>query len=137
MPLAAPVVRLDDIYPGWDGLDDAVPRLAEWVLDPLARGGQARYRRYDWVASRYAEWHEVPAAAVVIVEGCGSGARACAPRLSLLLWVEAPIDVRMARGLARDGDTYRPHWQRWAGQEAAHFAREGTRGRADLRFVTG
>lgn len=136
-PLAAPVVRMDDIYPGWDGLEEAVPRLLEWVLEPLAQGGTAGYRRYDWVAGRYAEWHDVPASDVVLVEGCGSGAQACAPRLSLLVWVDAAPAARLARGLARDGETYRPHWERWARQEAAHFAREGTRARADLRLVTG
>ena len=33
----------------------------------------------------------------------------------------------------RDGEAYRPHWERWASQEAAHFAADGTRNRADLR----
>jgi len=133
----APVVRMDDLYPGWDGLDDAAPRLREWVLDPLSRGEPARYRRFDWVADRYAEWHEVAPAPVVIVEGCASGARTCGPWLSLIIWVEAAAHVRMARGVDRDGDEYRPHWQRWAAQETVHFAREGTRDRADVRLTTG
>lgn len=133
----APVVRLDDIYPGWGGLDEAVPRLLEWVLDPLARGERARYRRYDWNAEQYAGWCDVPVCDVLVVEGCSSGARPCAPYLSFLVWLEAPREVRLARGLARDGDAYRPHWQRWADQEAAHFAREGTRERADVRLTTG
>jgi hypothetical protein len=36
--------------------------------------------------------------------------------------------------MARDGEAYRPHWERWAVQEAQHFAREGTRERADVRL---
>jgi hypothetical protein len=67
-----------------------------------------------------------------VVEGVGCGARACAPYLSLLVWVEAPRDVRFARGIARDGEAYRPHWERWARQEQALFAAEGTRERADV-----
>ena len=130
----APVVHLDDFYPGWDGLDAVVPRLLEWVLEPLARGETARYRRYDWAAGRYAEWHDVPASEALVVEGCGSGAWACAPRLSLLVWVDAPTDLRFARGMARDGGAYGPYWQRWARQETAHFAAEGTRERADVRL---
>jgi uridine kinase len=131
--IPAPVLRLDDVYPGWDGLDDAVPRLLEWVLEPLAAGRPARYRRFDWPSGEYAEWHDVPTAgaAALVVEGVSSGARACAPYLSLLLWVEAPRDVRFARGVERDGEAYRPHWERWARQEDAHFAREHTRERAD------
>lgn len=130
----APVVHLDDLYPGWDGLEDIVPRLLEWVLEPLARGEPARYRRYDWPTGRYAEWHDVPPCPVLVVEGVASGARACAPYLSLLVWVDAPRDLRFARGMARDGEGYRPHWERWARQETAHFAAEGTRDRADVRL---
>lgn len=130
----APLVHMDDLYPGWDGLEEAVPRLVGQVLEPLAAGRPARWRRWDWTAHRYAEEHEVPAAPLVVVEGVGSGARACAAHLSLLVWVEVPQPVRLARGLARDGEAYRPHWERWARQEQAHFAREGTRERADVRL---
>ena len=133
----APVVRMDDLYPGWDGLDDAVPRLLEWVLLPLSAGAPARYRRYDWDAGRYAEWHEVPTSDVVVVEGVASGARAGVPYVSLLVWVDAALDVRFERGMARDGEGYRPHWERWAAQEERHFAAEGTRARADVRVTTG
>jgi uridine kinase len=130
--LEVPVVHMDDLYPGWDGLADAVPALVGWLLAPLAEHRPAGYRRFDWERGEYAEWHEVPPAPDLLVEGVGSGARACAPYLSLLVWVEAPRDVRFARGIARDGEAYRPHWERWARQEEAMFAAEGTRGRADV-----
>jgi len=131
-----PVVHMDDLFPGWDGLADAVPRLLEWVLGPLAGEGVARWRRYDWVAGGYAEWHEVPRSPVVVVEGVASGSRACAPHLALLVWVEASLDVRLARGLARDSDAFAPYWDRWAAQEQVHFTAERTRERADLRLAT-
>jgi hypothetical protein len=51
----------------------------------------------------------------------------------VLLWVEAPRDVRFARGIERDGEAYRPLWERWALQEDALFAVERTRERADFR----
>jgi hypothetical protein len=135
--VAVPVVSLDDTYPGWDGLEAAVPRLVGGVLAPLATGvGPARLPRWDWEHGRQAPALEVvPAGARppwLVVEGAGSGARACAPYLTALVWIEAPARVRHARAMARDGEAYRPHWQRWADQEAAHFAREGTRHRADL-----
>ena len=129
---SAQVVRMDDIYPGWDGLEAAVPLLRDGVLAPLARGARAAYRRFDWVRGTFAEAHEVPAAPVLVVEGVGCGARACAPWLSVLVWMEASPEVRHARGMDRDGETYRPHWERWAAQERTHFAAEGTRRRADL-----
>ena len=134
-----PVVHLDSIYPGWDGLAAGVSRLVEWVLHPLAEGRPVRYRRYDWDRDRYAEWIEVPtvpAPPILIVEGVGAGALPCAPYLSLLVWLDAPAKLRFERGIARDGEAYRPHWQRWADQEDRYFAEHDPRGRADLRLET-
>ncbi len=76
---------------------------------------------------------DVPAAGALIVEGCGSGALAAAPYLSLLVWVDAPHDVRRARGIGRDGEIFRPYWELWAAQERELFAAERTAGRADVR----
>ena len=129
--LDAPVVHMDDIYPGWNGLAAAAPLLREWVLEPLARGQPVRFQRYDWSLDSYRNWVEVPAAEVLFVEGCGSGSRIVARFLTMLLWVEAPREVRFARGIERDGAAYRPLWQRWARQEDVLFAEERTRERAD------
>ena len=126
------VVHLDDFYPGWDGLAAGVGALVDWILRPLAQGWDAGYRRYDWIRQEYAEWHPLVAAPVLVIEGSGAGSRPCAPFLSLLIWVEAPKPVRYARGISRDGEAFRPHWQRWARQEEELFAAEGTRDRADL-----
>ena len=132
----AGVVHLDDLYPGWDGLEAALPRLVSWVLVPVVQGRRARWRRYDWVVGRYAEWHQLAPMTTVIVEGVGAGARVCAPYLDLLVWVEAPEQVRYAQAMARDGVGYRPHWRRWSAVERAHFEREDTRGRADVVVST-
>jgi uridine kinase len=127
-----PVVRLDDVYPGWDGLEDGVTRVVQGVLEPLSHGRAATLRRHDWVHGVDGESYQVPAAPVVVLEGCGSGAQACRPYLSVLVWVDAPQSLRHERAMARDGEGYRPHWRRWADQEDAHFAREGTADRADV-----
>ena len=66
------------------------------------------------------------------MEGVGAGARAAATFTSVLVWLELAADLRQERALARDGDLFRPHWQRWAAQEDVLLAREQTRARADL-----
>jgi hypothetical protein len=48
------------------------------------------------------------------------------------VWVEAPAEERLRRGLARDGERLRAQWLRWEELEAAVFAAEWTRERADL-----
>lgn len=132
----AQVVRMDSIYPGWDGLEDAVDTLVSDVLTPLAAGVDGGYRRYDWTRHRYAERHPVPVAAWLVVEGVGCAARAPAGYACCVVFVNANHDVRYRRAMARDGEGYRPHWQRWKAQEDAHFAREQTASRADLVLDT-
>ena len=127
------VLRMDDLYPGWNGLSAAVPLLFDQVVGPLAAGQPAGYRRYDWHRGKFAETRRLGRPELLVVEGVAAGARPVAPYTSLLVWVDAPAAERFRRGIERDGETYRPHWARWAEQEAAHFAADGTRDRADLR----
>jgi uridine kinase len=127
------VVHLEDLYAGWT-LTGAVARLCAGVLRPIASGRPGSHSRYDWHAGRFAaEPASVPAAAVLIVEGCGSSPRLLDPWTTLSIWVEAPEELRTARGLARDGAHLAEEWRRWQHVEAAEFAREGTRTRADVR----
>jgi cytidylate kinase len=53
--------------------------------------------------------------------------------MSLLIWVEAPAAVRLARGLSRDGIEVEGHWRQWQQDELAVFAADDTRARAGLR----
>lgn len=129
------VLHLDDLYEGWTGLEGSLwPRLAAQVLEPLRRGRPGRYQRYDWHAGAFDGWVDLPVPQVLVLDGCGSARRAADPFVVLRVWVEAPPDVRLARGLERDGEVERAHWERWMHDEAAHFGRESTRQRADLRL---
>ena len=131
----AAVLHLDDLYDGWTGLEGSLwPRLSAQVLEPLRRGRPGRYQRYDWPAGAFDDWVDLPVPGVLVLEGCGSARRAADELVVLRVWVEAPPQVRLARGLARDGEAERPHWERWMRDEAEHFARERTAERADVRL---
>lgn len=130
--LGCPTVHMDDLYPGWDGLAAGVRFLVEEVLHPLARGRAARYRVWEWEAGVRGAERMLEPPAVLVVEGCGASVGEAAGFAALRVWVEAPREVRRARGLERDGEAYRPFWERWAEQEDALFARDRTRARADL-----
>jgi len=128
----AAVVHLEDLYASWT-LTGAVPRLAAAVLRPVAEGRPVAYSRYDWHAGRFsAAPVAVPVGAVLLVEGCGSSPRALDPWTTLRIWVEAPLGLRTARGLARDGEHLAAEWQRWQGVEATEFTAQDTRARADV-----
>ena len=130
--LDATVLHLDDLYEGWTGLDGVAERLDDQVLTPLAEGRDGRYRRYDWVEGRFAEWVDLPVPSALVIEGCGSAPRTVDGRASLVVWVEAPAETRLQRGLTRDGEALRAEWVRWMELEQEHFTREQTRQRADV-----
>ncbi|WP_291797437.1 uridine kinase [Cellulomonas sp.] len=128
-------VHLDDLYEGWSGLDGTLwPRLTAQVLEPLRSGRPGRFQRYDWVAGAFADWVDVPVPEVLVLEGCGAARRVAAPDAVLTVWVEAPAELRLARGLQRDGEAMRDEWVAWSAHEAAHFDLERTRARADVRL---
>jgi uridine kinase len=130
--LRAPVVALEDLYGGWDGLEHGIGLLVSAVLAPVAAGRAAWVPRYDWAAGSWAEPWLLEPPAVLIVEGVGAGARPAAAYESALIWLEAAAPARRQRALDRDGETFAPHWDRWAAQEDAMLARERTPERAGL-----
>ena len=67
-----------------------------------------------------------------MIEGVGSGSTTIEDLVTVLAWVEAPSDLRMQRGIERDGEAFAPYWEAWARAESELFERERTRDRADL-----
>lgn len=126
------VVRLDDVYPGWDGLAWAAEHLRAELLTPRAAGRRGRWRRWDWDTGAAAEWHTVEPGGRLIVEGVGALSPASRALADLGIWVDTPDAERKRRALDRDGDLYRPHWERWAAQEDAFIARHRPREVADI-----
>lgn len=115
----AAVLRVEDLYPGWDGLAEGSAAVAE----ALQRGS---YARWDWHAGRFAERVSLPADGPLVIEGCGAItaenlAAAASRGFVHSIWLDCPEPLRHARAIARDGEMFAPHWERWARQEHAHF----------------
>ncbi len=127
----ARVVHMDDLVEGWTGLPTVDAQLGG-LLRPLAGGRSGEFRRYDWVLGAYAETVMVSPSSLLVLEGVGSGSLTVADLATVLVWVEAPRELRMRRGLERDGETFAPYWEAWAVAEQENFARSSTRERADL-----
>ena len=118
---AATVVQFDDFYrPAGErqretkddeiGGDFNWRRLRDQVLEPLATGETGRYQRYDWGDDELAEWHTVPPGGVVIVEGTYVTRPELRNYYDLTIWVDTPEDVRLRRGVDRDGEHARARW---------------------------
>jgi uridine kinase len=124
--LDAQLVRLDDVYPGWDGLQAASERVRVDILQAF------RWQRWDWAADAPAEWNRLDPARPLIVEGSGALSHSNRELATLGVWVKLDEPTRKARALARDGAMYEPHWDAWAAQEQRFFDRERPDLLADL-----
>lgn len=114
------LVALDDLYPGWDGLAAGVDAALRSVVAPHAAGEWGVWRRWDWSLERHAEEHRVDPGRPLVVEGSGLLTPETVALSTVSVWLESPASSRKRRALDRDGDTYRPHWARWAAQEEEH-----------------
>jgi uridine kinase len=85
-------------------------RLRDQVLLPLRSGKTAHYTRYDWASDRLAENHEVQPQGIILVEGVYSTRAELRELYDLRIWVECPRELRLSRGLARDGEAGRSRW---------------------------
>lgn len=126
------VVALDDIYPGWDGLSAGSDRARVDILEPVRAGAVAQWRRWDWTHARPGERMQTSPDVPLIIEGSGVITPESAALAQIRVWLESPAAARRDRALARDGDTYRPHWERWAAQEDAHVRRDAPRDLATI-----
>lgn len=128
---AVDVIHTDD-FASWDNQFEWCPRLLDHVIVPLRHVTAGRYQRYDWVARAFAEWHDVPAAAALVVEGVGAARREFSDDLAMAIWIDTPADLRLRRGIERDGESMREFWAQWIDGETRHYAEHGTAGRVDL-----
>lgn len=116
------LVALDDLYPGWEGLAGGSDYARDTILTPHAKGLVGVWQRWDWEAGARAEAHAVDPSLPLIVEGAGALTPATSRLADVAVWVDAPSPSRRIRALDRDGETFRPHWERWAAQEERHLA---------------
>lgn len=132
--LSAQVIHMDDLYPGWQGINQGAQLLVNHILEPLSAGQPGRYPRYDWMAGKYMERHQVPLADFLVVEGCASATKSVDRYDPLIIWVQAPDDIRLARGLERDGTEVEQQWLTFMEQERAIYEEHETASRAHIKI---
>lgn len=129
--LDAQVVHTDD-FASWEEPLEWWPRLRDQVLVPISVDQAGRFQRYDWHRRELAEWHDVPPAPFLIIEGVSASREEFRPFIAFAIWVEAPAQERLRRGLLRDGDGARAQWDEWMEQEAEWADRQRPQQHADL-----
>ncbi|PPF31847.1 ATP-binding protein [Rathayibacter tritici] len=125
------LVQMDDLYPGWSGLDRASQESARVLVRPHALGLAAHWRPWNWAAGTTAG-RRVVREDVLVLEGCGSASADARRVADLVIWLEAGDELRRARALARDGELFAAHWDAWDRSFRSYCERERPRRGADL-----
>ncbi len=126
------ILHLDDVYPGWQGLQAASGQVANAFAPARAAAEAVTYSRWDWTAGVFAEQHTIPAESDLIIEGCGAITAASANLASLSVWVDEADEIRRVQALSRGGEDFERHWDEWEEQFAAFVLRENPQAHASM-----
>lgn len=120
--LGAEIIHSDD-FASPENPVDWWPRLIEEGLEPIARGAPSiSYVRSSWGPDHVPEpVTNQPVTPVMILEGVAVSRREFRPYLAYAIWVDAPKEVCIARGVDRDGEAMRDQWERWWRDEEAYI----------------
>jgi len=129
------VLRLEDLYHGWQGLGRACELYAQ-LLPALASGQPVTYPTWDWATDSVGPQQSFAPGEIVIIEGVGALNDQTLGFIDLGIWLDAPEDFRRERALTRDGQTYRPYWDTWAAQEHTYLLEHSPQHHANLRIDT-
>ena len=128
----AQVVNTDELMEGWGGFDTVTSQLAG-IVRALAQGRPGEYHEYLWGQGRFDDaTTSVAPGPWLVVEGVGSGDPVIAAHITCLVWVEVDDELRLSRGLERDGVENEPEWREFMPAERRIFARDRTFERADV-----
>ena len=136
--LGAGIVHTDD-FASWDNPKNWWPQLIELVFEPLRSGA----RRLNYPRSQWWPGHEPdpvvdqPVTDVLILEGVGSLRREFRQFLSVAVFVRAPRELCLERGITRDTamasrDVLVERWTGWFDDELGYMARDEPESYADL-----
>ena len=126
----AQIVSTDEF---WDGEGFDIGRLSLEVVTPLSHGMGARFSSYDWAAHERRGARMIEPDGVVVVEGVCALHRRLRDAYAIRVWVEAPYDLRLERGIARDGEAARATWvDVWMPSEDRYIERDDPRSSAHV-----
>lgn len=109
----------------WDGEGFDLGRLRAEVFEPLLAGRAAEFASWDWATRRPGGAHMVAPRGIVVIEGVCALHRSFRDDYDVRAWVEAPYELRLARGVARDGEAARATWvERWMPMEDRYVERD-------------
>lgn len=114
------------------GSDYDIKRLTQDIIIPIINGMDARYQRYDWDVDKLVEWHTVEPNGLIIVEGVYSISDQLHNKYDIKIFVECNRELRLKRGLERDGENALDFWKQWMIEEDKYLQEQKPRDRSDF-----
>lgn len=118
------LVHMDDLYPGWRGLQAGSLYALHHILRPIAAGKSASWQLWNWASDNRGRpdevgdgWREFRGGTPLILEGCGALTGQSSELAQLSVWLDVPAAVRRERWRERDGNRFDDYWAMWAAQE--------------------
>ncbi|HLP23630.1 MAG TPA: hypothetical protein VK139_06275 [Microbacteriaceae bacterium] len=111
------LIRLDDVYRGWDDLLPTVEVMRDSCVLPLLGGAVGVWPKWSWPRTGPIVPTEVPARSRLIIEGCGStGMVPVGAEPVRHIWLDTAPGVRQQRIQDRDGRQFDAYWPTWFAQ---------------------
>ena len=114
---AVTVVHSDDFYnPNMKFNTDTIlpkfdwQRLEKEVLSPIYKNHNSKYRRFNWHTEKLDDWINISNSGIIIIEGVCSMKSELLEYYNYKIWIDCPIQIRLARAKARDGDRMADKW---------------------------
>lgn len=121
------IVHFDDFYlPKYDpeivGSNFDWRRLIDQVLSPFVKHISCKYLFFDWNVNKLDGWKEIDAKRYLIIDGVTSGRLELRKYLNFIIFIETPPEIRLRRGIERDGENFRNIWvNEWMPNEFKYF----------------
>ena len=132
------VIAMDELYPGWEGLQSGANYLVDNILTPLSKNQPALWQQWDWSKNQRGGddvgngQRSFEGDNALIVEGCGSLSLRSKPFANLSIWIERPQIERKQAIKQRDGNKFDPYWDIWFSQEEEFYLANSSSSLADL-----
>lgn len=137
--LGASVIRTDD-FASWENPANWWPLVIERVFEPIQNGAKTlRYPRSKWWDNHFPEpMADQPVTPIMVLEGVSSSRKEFREYISLSVFIDAPRELCLQRGVERDRGTgkspeeLRIMWEGWLNGEEEYFLRDHPKEHADL-----
>ncbi len=111
------IVHTDDFYLPTDSrnkIDNCVGfdlnRILNEVIYPYLNNEDIIYKKYDWIEDSLGKEIKVVKNKIILLEGVYSLHNTLNSYIDIKVWVECKRDIRLHRGLTRDGESAYDNW---------------------------